>query len=71
MNTPIGAAPPAVSRCDCSADGLTNAVDVQVLVNAILAGNNASSYDVNQSGTVDVLDLQLLGNVVLGVAVCP
>jgi hypothetical protein len=71
MNTPIGAAPPAVSRCDCSGDGLTNAVDVQVLVNAILAGNNASSNDVNRNGTVDVLDLQLLGNVVLGVTVCP
>jgi hypothetical protein len=59
------------SRCDCSADGLSNALDVQMLVNAILAGNKASSYDINRNGTVDVLDLQVLGNVVLGVAACP
>jgi hypothetical protein len=60
-----------LSSCDCNSDGLTNAGDVQVLVNAILAGNNASSYDINRNGAVDVLDLQVLSNVVLGVASCP
>jgi hypothetical protein len=61
----------AVSRCDLNGDGSTNALDIQALVNAILAGSASATYDVNRDGSVNVLDLQLEANVLLGSASCP
>jgi len=58
-------------RCDLNADGVTNALDIQILANAILANSADSTKDINQDGQVNVLDLQLEANVVLGVAPCP
>jgi hypothetical protein len=34
-------------------------------------GDNSSSYDITKNGKVDATDLQVLGNVILGVASCP
>jgi hypothetical protein len=48
-----------------------NAVDLQGVINAILSASNSATYDINHDGTVNVLDLQLLSNVILGVGVCP
>lgn len=64
--------PPAssTSRCDLNLDGLTNALDLQLLVNTILSGNSTSG-DLNGDSRIDALDLQLLVNIVLGTASCP
>jgi len=64
--------PPATSgsRCDLNLDGLTNALDLQLLVNTILSGGS-SSGDLNRDSRVNALDLQLLVNIVLGTANCP
>src|SRR5437867_2800090 len=59
------------AACDVNADGSVNALDLQVLINAILEGLTAGSYDVNQDGAVNALDLQTLANVVLGTRTCP
>jgi len=59
------------ATCDINADGSVNALDLQVLINAILGAMSSSSYDVNQDGSVNVLDLQTLTNVILGTLTCP
>src|SRR5215831_4400227 len=59
------------ATCDINADGSVNALDLQVLINAILGALTANSYDVNQDGSVNVLDLQTLTNVILGTDTCP
>jgi dockerin type I repeat protein len=59
------------ATCDINADGSVNALDLQVLINAILGALTASKYDVNQDGAVNALDLQALANVVLGTGTCP
>ena len=46
-------------------------MDLQMLVNGILASSTSSSFDINQDGKVDVLDLQRLVNVILGIQSCP
>lgn len=51
---------------DLNHDGLINVLDLQILVNTILAGNGDASADFNQDGAVNVLDLQLLVNNILG-----
>ncbi len=58
------------SRCDLNGDGAVNSVDLQVLINRILAGATDSG-DVNADGKTDVLDLQVLSNVILGRQLCP
>ncbi len=64
VNTPA-------TRCDINADGAVNALDLQILINAILAGTNLSNADLNNDNGVDALDLQILNNVILGVRSCP
>lgn len=59
------------STCDFNGDGTTNVMDLQMLVNGILASSTSSSLDINQDGNVDVLDLQRLANVILGTQSCP
>jgi hypothetical protein len=46
-------------------------VDIQILVNTILASSNDSAKDINQDGAVNVIDLQYEVNVILGTASCP
>jgi hypothetical protein len=59
------------SHCDVNADTATNALDLQVVINAILVGTNLFNADINGDGKVDVLDLQILNNVILGARSCP
>ena len=59
------------SACDLNGDGGNNALDLQTVINAILAGSNSASFDLNRDSSVNALDLQVLGNVVLGVRSCP
>ncbi len=63
--------PATTSACDLNADGATNALDLQVMINAILGIPAATGRDLNGDGKVDALDLQILGNVILGVRSCP
>ncbi len=60
-----------VNHCDVNADGTVNALDLQMLINAILSGTNLSNADMNRDGKVDVLDLQTLNNIILGSGTCP
>lgn len=59
------------SRCDVNGDGAVNVLDLQVIINAILAGTFSAALDLNRDGRVDVLDLQVLSTVILGVGTCP
>ena len=59
------------SLCDVNGDAGINALDLQAVINAILAGTNPVKLDINRDGSVDVLDLQILNNVILGVRTCP
>src|SRR5207249_6279314 len=59
------------SRCDLNGDGSVNAVDLQNLVNAILAASTSSAYDINKDSLVNILDAQVLTNVILGIRSCP
>lgn len=59
------------SHCDINADTATNALDLQVVINTILAGTNLVNGDINTDRKVDVLDLQILNNVILGARSCP
>jgi hypothetical protein len=67
------AAGPSTTKCDANSDGVTNALDLQIMVNAILGIQvmPAGKGDLNYDGRVDALDLQILGNVILGLRSCP
>ncbi|MBZ5496317.1 MAG: hypothetical protein LAP85_07935 [Acidobacteriia bacterium] len=56
---------------DLNHDGSINVLDLQILVNAILAGVQTGSGDLNGDGSVNVLDLQLLVNRILGISSPP
>jgi len=78
VSAPAGTATsPAVftvtgSRCDLSADGSLNILDIQLLINTILGlPGSLGSADINGDGGTNVLDLQVLINVVLGLTGCP
>jgi hypothetical protein len=63
---------PATSRCDINGDSLANALDLQMLVNAVLGIQTLiGKGDLNGDGRIDVLDLQILGIVILGIRSCP
>ena len=60
------------SRCDLTADGSVNVLDIQLLINTILGiPGSIGSADINDDGSTNVLDLQLLINVILGLRGCP
>jgi hypothetical protein len=61
------------TKCDVNSDGVTNVLDLQIMINAILGIQTipAGKGDLNGDGRVDVLDLQILGNVILGIRSCP
>ena len=50
---------------DLNGDGVTNAVDIQLMINAILNGGSIAGGDVNGDGRVNSADLQFIINVVL------
>jgi hypothetical protein len=54
---------------DLNHDGAVNVLDLQILVNAILAGATDAAKDLNGDSRVNVLDLQLLVNYILGTPV--
>jgi len=60
----VGARTPA----DINTDGVVDAIDVQLVINAVL-GLNISSYsgDVNGDGKLDAIDVQLVINYALGI----
>jgi hypothetical protein len=58
--------------CDFNGDTVTNQLDQQVLVRAILGLIPSSlQYDLNSDSRVDALDLQILNNVISGQRSCP
>jgi hypothetical protein len=57
--------------CDINRDGGVNALDLQLLVNALLGiPGSPAGGDLNGDARTDVLDLQLLINVILGLRSC-
>jgi hypothetical protein len=56
----------APSRCDLNADGATNSVDLQQLINAVLADSMSSTFDLNRDSRINVVDMQVLVDVILG-----
>lgn len=66
----VSATAPA-SHCDVNSDGAVNALDLQVLINALLTGTMLVNADLNRDGQVNALDLQILNNVILGTGSCP
>jgi len=58
---------------DVNGDGVVNAVDVQLVINAALGIEIDPSYDadINGDGTVNAVDVQLVINAALGIAIDP
>ena len=54
-----------VSSCDVNRDGNVNVLDVQSMVNQVLAFAPATS-DVNSDGSINVIDVQIVVNAALG-----
>ena len=63
--------PPAFHPADINQDGVVNAVDVQLVINAALsiAINPAYSADVDNNGSVNAIDVQIVINAALGIGV--
>ena len=47
---------------DLNGDGIVNALDVQMVINASVAGSTEAKYDLNGDGVVNALDIQLVIN---------
>src|SRR5690606_34701737 len=59
---------PAPSGPDIDGSGVVNAVDVQLVVNAVLGISiDPFSGDVNDDGALNAIDVQLVVNAVLGI----
>jgi len=54
--------------CDLNADGVVNALDVQIAVNATIGATACVFGDLNGNGVCDVGDLQRIINAALGAA---
>ena len=55
------------SEGDLNADGIPNVLDIVLLVNLVLGGNEPGDCsDVNGDGILNVLDIVLLVNIILG-----
>ena len=52
---------------DCNSDGIQNVIDVVLVINDCILGDNmeCSCGDINQDGTVNVLDVVSLVNLIL------
>jgi hypothetical protein len=72
VSTTVGGAT-APCKCDLNNDTKTDALDLQIMVNAILGISTpaAGTGDLNGDGRIDALDLQILSNVILGLRSCP
>jgi hypothetical protein len=72
VHTTLGSTP-GTTKCDANSDDVSNVLDLQILINAILGiqAMPAGKGDLNNDGRIDVLDLQILGNVILGLRSCP
>ena len=57
---------------DISGDGVVHAIDVQLVVNAMLEVGDTSNpcLDINDDGFIDAIDVQLVVNAVLGIMTC-
>ena len=52
---------------DLNTDGLANVLDIVLLVNLVLGGNDPNECsDINGDGILNVLDIVLLVNIILG-----
>ncbi len=50
------------SRYDLNGDGIVNALDIQMEINAAVADSTDAFYDINGDGAVNALDIQLVIN---------
>jgi len=50
-------------------DGTVNILDVVLIVNVVLNGEQNSSADLNNDGIINILDIILLVNIILGLSV--
>ena len=52
---------------DCNSDGIQNVIDIVLVINDCILGDNmeCSCGDINQDGTVNVLDVVSLVNLIL------
>lgn len=66
----IDVGPPNITNCDPNADGVVDALDIQLVINAVL-GSACTTCDIIADGNIDALDVQLIINVVLGKSQCP
>jgi uncharacterized protein YjdB len=51
---------------DVNGNNEVNALDIQEVINAIVAGNNDAKYDVNGDNEVNALDIQEIINIIVG-----
>ena len=59
--------PPEGLTGDANGDGIINATDVQLVINAALGLDNQYDCDINKDGAVNAVDVQLVINAALGV----
>ena len=50
---------------DVNSDGAVNIADINIVIDAILAGNYATAADVNHDGTVNISDINTLISIIL------
>ena len=52
---------------DCNSDGIQNVIDIVLVINDCILGDNmeCSCGDINQDGTVNILDVVILVNLIL------
>ena len=48
---------------DLNGDGIVNALDIQLEINACVADSKETVYDLNEDGIVNALDIQTLINI--------
>jgi M6 family metalloprotease-like protein len=58
----MGGAAPAI-KGDLNGDGIVNALDIQLEINACVAGASEAVYDLNEDGIVNALDIQTVINI--------
>jgi hypothetical protein len=52
--------------CDVDGNGKVDAVDVQLVINAVLTSRAPYDCDVNDDGSLNAIDIQLVINAALG-----
>jgi hypothetical protein len=59
------------NRCDVNNDDVINAVDADIVRQAILMGSTNPDYDLNGDGQVNVQDAQIVANAISDPGSCP